>query len=278
MVNFSNSEFTDMHFIYGECHGNACAARRLYSERYPERRAPNEKTFIDVHRRLREGGMFKKNNARGRHVTMTPQQEENILDFVQRNPRESIRRTALRFRLSSSSVGRFLKKQNLHPYHMQKVQELLPGDLHKRVAFCQTMINYHENNPQFCRQILFTDEATFNRGIFNIHNEHVWSEENPHAMQAARFQHNFSLNVWAGIIGNRLIGPIFLPRLDARVYLDFLEDQLPEILEDVPLDVRQEMWYMHDGAPAHSAGVVQELLNRRYPHRWIDRNAPLDFT
>ncbi|KAJ4430791.1 hypothetical protein ANN_19382 [Periplaneta americana] len=55
-------------------------------------------------------------------------------------------------------------------------------------------------------------EAKFTRGgIINLHNYPVWDMQNPRAMMEVNHQHRFSLNVWAGIIGNHLVGPVVLP-------------------------------------------------------------------
>jgi hypothetical protein len=66
------------------------------------------------------------------------------------------------------------------------------------------------------------------------------------------YQICFSISFWAGIIGNIVMGPYLLPdRLTAQRHHDFLETVLPGLLEDVPLAVRQRLWFQHDGAPAH---------------------------
>ena len=62
----------------------------------------------------------------------------------------------------------------------------------------------------------------------------------------------FSLNVWAGITDKFLIGPFFLDgKLTGTKYVDFLSTRLHEILEEIPVDIRLRMWFMHDGAPSH---------------------------
>jgi hypothetical protein len=76
-------------------------------------------------------------------------------------------------------------------------------------------------------------------GIFNFHNVHMWAHANPHVIREAR-QTTFSINVWAGIVGDQLIGPVRLPeRLTGHTYREFLEqltrDILPDVLDDVPL-------------------------------------------
>ena len=88
--------------------------------------------------------------------------------------------------------------------------------------------------------------------VFNSRNSHVWDFDNPHALFVAHHQHRFSVNVWCGIVHDHLIGPYILPvRLNGRTYHAFLSEVLPELLETVPLALRQEMWYQHDGAPAY---------------------------
>jgi hypothetical protein len=66
------------------------------------------------------------------------------------------------------------------------------------------------------------------------------------------------------------VGPYLLPdRLTAQRSRDFLETVLPGLLEDVPLAVRQRLWFQHDGAPAHYGEDVRQCLNATYPRRWI---------
>jgi len=80
---------------------------------------------------------------------------------------------------------------NFCPYHIQHIQALLPIDLQQRITFVH---GFFIDDPQFLCNILFTDEASFIRdGINNVHNIHVWGDENPHAIIASR--HRFSVNV-----------------------------------------------------------------------------------
>jgi hypothetical protein len=92
------------------------------------------------------------------------------------------------------------------------------------------------------------------------------------------FQHRFSINVWAGIVGERLIGPHLPPnRLQGPSYLRFLRRHLPILLEDIPLNVRRQMWFMHNGTPAHFDRVVRDHLNERFHKRWIGHGGPVSW-
>ncbi|GBP60453.1 hypothetical protein EVAR_37489_1 [Eumeta japonica] len=58
-------------------------------------------------------------------------------------------------------------------------------------------------------------------------------------------------------------------------YLNFLQNDLPELLEDVPLSDVQNMWFKNYGCPAHYIRPIREYLNEEYPERWIGRLGPV---
>jgi hypothetical protein len=71
-------------------------------------------------------------------------------------------------------------------------------------------------------------------------------------------------------------GPFLLPDgLTAWWYYDFLVTVLPGLLEDVPLAVRERLWFQHSGAPAHYGEDVQQWLNVTYSGRWIGCGGPI---
>nr|CAH7726449.1 unnamed protein product [Callosobruchus chinensis] len=87
-----------------------------------------------------------------------------------------------------------------------------------------------------------------------MHNYHEWHVENPHLTRQDRSQYRFKVNMWTGILNGQIIGPFELPdALNGEVYLDFLQNHLSSLLEDVPLNIRREMWFQQDGCPAHYA-------------------------
>lgn len=116
---------------------------------------------------------------------------------------------------------------------------------------------------------------------------HYWSVENPHWLRELEHQRPWSINVWCGLIGNKLIenikinkliGPYFIDgNLNGIKYRNFLENELQPLLEDVALDIRQVMWVQHDGCPSHYYREAQEVLNREYNGRWIGRGGPIDW-
>jgi len=76
--------------------------------------------------------------------------------------------------------------------------------------------------------------------------------------------------------GNRLIGPfVFHNSLTGNTYEAFLRNELPGLLEDIPLMVRNQMYFQHDGAPPHYTRHVREYLNESFPNRCLGCGGPV---
>jgi len=72
--------------------------------------------------------------------------------------------------------------------------------------------------------------------------------------------------VWCGVTGDHLIAPYIFPqRLTGAIYANFLQDELPALFENVPLQTRQ-MYYQYDEAQPHFSQVVGQYLNYKFPN------------
>jgi hypothetical protein len=88
-------------------------------------------------------------------------------------------------------------------------------------------------------------------GIINIHSKHQWAEKNSHGVIHSRHQQQFSINVYTRTVGDCSVRPHVSPhRFTGNHYPGSLLNDLPKLLENVPLAFREGMWYIHDGAPA----------------------------
>ncbi len=66
-----------------------------------------------------------------------------------------------------------------------------------------------------------------------------------------------------------VIGPFWPNNVTAEEYADFLNHELFLLLEDLPLEVRRDMWFQQDGHPAHTSLAAREILNRDFPNRYL---------
>lgn len=275
---YTAQEYANMHFIYGECRGNASAAATLYRERYPNARHPDYRVFIRVHGCYSEGrmpgsGIGGTSSGRAANVDL----QDVVLQEIENNPSTSTRAIARHTGIGKSTVHDILKRNAFHPYHVTRVQTLQPRDYANRLRFCRQMLTKIEEDPQFFNKILWSDESTVKRdGYLNLHNLHSWQLENPRLMREDRSQYQFKINYWTGILNGEIIGPFELPgNLTGQSYLEFLENDLPNLLREVPEELRQGHWLQNDGCPAHYAVPVRAYLNRTYPGRWIGRLGPI---
>jgi hypothetical protein len=75
---------------------------------------------------------------------------------------------------------------------------------------------------------------------------------------------------WLVCPENQLTGPYIFPQLlTGGIYDNFLQDELPVLLENLPLQTRRQMYYQHDGVLPHFSHVVRQYLNHKFPNRWI---------
>ncbi|EZA51141.1 hypothetical protein X777_10433 [Ooceraea biroi] len=180
---------------------------------------------------------------------------------------------------SQATVCRALKLAHFHPYKIRLTQELHANDELRRLRYCRWFLDVSEENYYFSKYILFSDECTFqNNGNVNRHNSHYWVTENPHWMQQAHTQVRWSVNVWAGILGDNIIGPYFIDgNVNGNEYRRFLNNELVALLDNVPLKLRMNMWFQQDGHPAHTAKATRELLNEKFGNRWIGLHGPREW-
>jgi hypothetical protein len=271
-------EKIEMVLVYGEAGRSLDNTVTLYALRFPDGIRSRASFYRTVKQFTTDGSVQPKKRTRRTAVT-DENNEIAVLAAVAHNPHNSTREIARDSGLSHTSVWKILKRHKYHPYHVSLHQDLHGVDFQNRVTFCQWAREQIQQNPNFFRYVLFSDESSFtNHGTVNRHNMHYWSVTNPHWLRQVEYQRPWTVNVWCGIIGNKLIGPhIIEGTLNGQMYRDILENELPTLLEDLSLEVRQNMWFQHDGCPAHYSMVAREVLDRDFNGRWIGRAGPVNW-
>ena len=250
---------------YGVAGGNGRRALRMYQEWFPNRNHPHHTMFVCLYQRLREDGSLRPWCIGGRpHQTRTPAFEEEVLERVGNDPSTSTHAVSL---------------ARTKPSCIPPPESTRTGAqrLHTSCSFCPVV--YATEHREFCLSCisLFTDEVCFTRdGYFNSRNSHIWDDKNPHAVFIRVHQARFNVDIWGGILGGYLLGPVIIPdRLNGAAYLEFLQNMLPLLLEEIPLVIRRKMWFQHGGTPAHFSLQERAHLNRVYRDKWIRRGGPV---
>lgn len=81
------------------------------------------------------------------------------------------------------------------------------------------------------------------------------------------------------MVDDKLIGPYILQGpLTGPVYVDFLRNDLPDLLDEwLTREEQRNLIYQHDGASPHKAAVTRNFLDENYTDRWIGQGGPIEW-
>ena len=137
------------------------------------------------------------------------------------------------------------KHLKFHPYKLQILQEITQEDKVARKEFAMTMLDRVDQDNDFLARIMFSDETTFHvSGKVNKQNVHIWGSQNPHST-AEHIRDSPKVNVWCGLLHDRLIGPFFFRESTVTSNTYFVYLQLEEL--------HPRIIFQQDGAPPHWA-------------------------
>lgn len=255
----------------------------LFNTKYPDR-SISQSTVSKIERKYRETGSVDDLPKKGRPV-IDEDTKLNVFLAMEENPHNSVRQLGRDYDIPFTSVHKVLKQQKWHPFKIHLVQELSDDDPDRRMEFCQILMNMCNDNPLQVKNIIFSDEATFTlNGEVNRQNCRYWAKENPRWMREQHTQYPQKVNVWAGIVRNRIIGPYFFDdTINGPRYLQFLQEYLiPTLVTLFPSRNNcrtpdENLWYQQDGAPPHYALAVRSYLDQVFPNRWIGRRGTVEW-
>lgn len=278
----SYSDLVDVILTYGAAGGSSARARQLYAKRFPDRIPVGTRTFATMYTRLRETGRFEPCyiNKGCSERKRTRKIEDELLEKVEEDPCVSSRMLAQNMGISVATVIKLLRENQLNCYYLRSGAMLNIQVSKCRLQFSKWLLENYSSNEHFLRNILVCGEVQFNlKGIESFENTAVWSTKKENA-----------INLWAGIVNGILIGPFTLPNPMSLVdYWVFLQEMLPQLLDEIPLSVREKMWFLHDEISLHCVATVQEYLKEIFKEcviapgariMWPERSSdlhPLDF-
>lgn len=203
--------------------------------------------------------------------------EINVLAILQFDHTMSIRETAQECDISRSTVHRILRKHKYKLFKYQLYPHLYPTDFERRLEYCNWFIEELALNADFPSLILYSDESRFsNLGMFNKNNTRYWSQNNQHLMVEGNYQERYGFNCWLGVVGQRLVGPIFFDsHLTGERYQNFFNGYIADFLDNLPLNYQNRLFFQQDGAPPHNTRAVREMLIDMFAERWIGTNGPI---
>ena len=199
---------------------------------------------------------------------------ESVRVAYTRSPRKSICGASTQLQIPRSTIHKVLHRNlRLYAYKAQLLQALKPEDKPRQKKFVVTMLDRLDLDPRFLKCVCFSDESTFHvSGLLNRHNLRIRGSEN--SQDTCELERDSpKLNVWCGIIHNKIIGPFFFAEksITTQTYLDVTTEQMSPQLEQYQLQVI----FQQVGAPPYWGLEVRQFLNETFPDRWIERDGPI---
>ena len=191
-------------------------------------------------------------------------------------PMESINDASKQLDIPYSTIRRILKNNiKMKPYRATLCQTLTEAHKSQRLEFCQWLL---EQEEEFVHSIIWGDEKWFHLTQHpNRQNVRYWSVTNPHFIVPSKAQGCSKIMAFVCVV-NGIILPIIW-HVDengdptsvnsARYIKVFREDVLPCL----PEDLIDQLWWMQDGAPAHTAKNSMTELKNVFGTRIISRLA-----
>lgn len=207
---------------------------------------------------LEQTGSTSKNRGGSARTVRTPENIERVRQAILRSPRRSAIRHATRLRISDRSVRRILHQDLLnHPYKIQVVQSLHPGDFQQRIRFCEVMLARLEENDDQVNNLWMSDEAHFHlSGFVNKQNFRYWAAENPRLLHETPL-HAQKVTVWCAMSANGIIGPYFFEdeaenavTVNSERYVAMIQNFLTP--QHVRFPINEDTLFQQDGATSHT--------------------------
>ncbi|KAL1491580.1 hypothetical protein ABEB36_012155 [Hypothenemus hampei] len=221
---------TEIIFIYGECGRCARRTAEIFNERNPNTNVKHKYVLKLVAKFTETGSVG--NKKRVQMCVLDEAAQIEVLGSFVAEPTTSLRSMARQVGMSHETVRKALKFHKFHPYKMQMLQQLFDDNFDRRIQFCETMTNLINDNRNILQNICFSDECTFFlNGRVNKQNCRYWSDENLRLFRENNTQYPEKVNVWEGILGNAVLGPLFMEEnLTGERYLNLLEEIIDSLI------------------------------------------------
>ena len=259
--------------------GSYIEVQEAFRGRFPNRDPPVKATIWKNVTKYEKSGTslnLNKGNSGRRRTATSVQNLDAVRVLLENNPNISARRNDSG--LSRASFNRITKTDlRWYPYSIKVRHALQENDFRRRLHFSNWFVEQCRN-LRFLPNIVISDEAAFAmNGKVNTRNVRQYAPAgNPPPFNFERNASRAKVNVWTGICGNGvLLGPFFIEgNLDGiSDYNLLIERVFPPLManfrDQFDDDHFLRLWWVQDGAPAHTLLMVRDILMEMFQNRVI---------
>jgi len=162
---------------------------------------------------------------------------------------------------------------------IQLTQDLKINDHRQRRVFADWILEQLEINPNFAKQIIFSDEAHFwMNGYVNKQNCRIW-DANPREIHQLQMYPE-KVTVWCGFWSGGIISPYFFQN-EAGVAITVNDERYRSIISNIlpkmdNMDT-DNMRFQQDGATCYTSHATIDILHERFKGMVISRGGDMNW-
>lgn len=233
------------------------------------------KSVYNTVKRFKETGKTCDRPRSGRPTSViTKNCIKRVRELVRRNPRRSMRQMAKNESMSHTSMQKLCKLSlGLRPFKKVKGQLLSESSRDKRMKRCRILLRDMRSRKEV--PTMFSDEKLFMiEAIHNTQNDRVLArtlKDIPDVHRiVTRRQKPPSVMVWAAVMSDGKKMPLIFVeeglKVNKDVYLNMLQSQVLPWFQN---EYRNKPYvFTQDGAPAHTARIVQQWCTENFSGFW----------
>jgi transposase len=233
------------------------------------RNIPALSTIYDLKKKVRRTGSIKNRKGQGHPVTVTTQELENKVEEKIKDVKyHSVRSIARELKTGKSTIWKIIRRKKYRSYCVKTALDLKQQHFVARMTFAEWFEMLSENR----KNLIWWSDECFIRLNITPNKQHVrmWSKRNPKFYFYPKYS-KLGVMIWAAINSDgELLYHIFDEKVTGKSYKEML-------IRKFPLMKMQKYWFIQEGAGPHFSKVVTNLLNNRYPKRWIGRGSKFQF-
>lgn len=283
MEQFTPPERAEIVQLYIQNNFSIVKTQRAFRKKNKVKSAPSKNTIKHLHQNfLSSGNLSNAKRPSRRRPRRSDENIEVVRASVERSPTTLGRRRAAQLGTSRRTLERIIHDDlHIFPYKIQVTQLLLPTDKPHRLDYAKFVVKMAENDGDFWRQIIMSDEAHFSlNGAVNKQNCRFYAIENPQIIHEVPL-YDQKVTVWCGVCAGMVIGPYFFEDDDGATitvngerYRALITDYLMPIVHENNME---HFWFQQDGAPCHTARATIDLLKPLFPGRLISKKGDFDW-
>ena len=239
------------------------AIRRFYQTKYGGA-SPSSTEISQWGTDYEERGTHAHRGGNGR-PSISDAKKTQIKQLFHDNPKRSLRDVASEVHVHHTTVWALVRKElKMFPYRLQIAPQLSDADKTNRLAFAHLIKQKLQENPDFLKRIVYSDECSFSLGgAVKKQKVGVWGTKRPDIVYQSA-QSTEYIMVWCVVSKTDIIGPYFFE--DGTVTGERYKRMLRYFFFPKLRDYPEDMLFQQDGASSHYAVVTSEYFDMKLPN------------